>query len=150
MPGLYRKQRGRQPGAMKKAGLGVWAVLDPSSSTAPCQPCDLCADASCHLSRPVAHRALLLALGLWPVLSSQVGLGRIDSWLEQCPPCHAPPPVLPALHITSVSPSHQAPNVCHFLRSLQSEAKCTLDNLLEVLKLDKASQIGLLGEGRGV
>lgn len=55
-----------------------------------------------------------------------------------------------SLHITSVSPSHQAPNVCHFLRSLQSEAKCTLDNLLEVLKLDKASQIGLLGEGRGV
>ena len=57
----------------------------------------------------------------------------------------------PPSHFTlPVSPSHQAPNVCHFLRSLQSEAKCTLDNLLEVLKLDKASQIGLLGEGRGV
>lgn len=34
-----------------------------------------------------------------------------------------------SLHMTSVSPSHEAPSVCHFLRSLQIEAKCTLDTL---------------------
>ena len=38
---------------------------------------------------------LLLAVGLWPVLTSQVGVGRIEPWLEQCPPCHVPSPVLP-------------------------------------------------------
>lgn len=125
-------------------------------SAAARQLCDLCAARFLLSVTPGAHCDPLLALGLWLLLTTALkpGWGGKDGALAgavspeqplEVAPRHAPSPVSPvdrgwslrlASHF-SILPGTK--RVCHLLRSLQTEARCALETLLEVLKLDKVS-----------